>query len=129
MADDIVSIKKSNGILRDTMNDKLDANFNSLFQDYEEYKADDTATYEELEQLYLTKLDGTINSSLNRYLKSSDVQESSKLAKMGCSLFQNWRIYRDIVYSLQSRQSRLVAGLRGQLYKAKTNKVKGTAFV
>lgn len=129
MAEDIVSLKKSNGILRQAMNDKLKKNFDTLFQDYQDYQADNVDSYQSLEELYITTVDKTVNSSLNQYLKSTGVQESSKLAKMGCSLFQNWRIYRDIVYSLQSRQSRLVAGLRGQLYKAETNKIKGTAFI
>ena len=129
MADDIVSIKKSDGFLRQAMNDKLERNLNSLFQDYEDYQTDKVDNYQNLEELYITTVDKTVNSSLNQYLKSTGVQESSKLAKMGCSLFQNWRIYRDIVYSKQSRESRLVAGLRGQLYKAMANKLKGVAFI
>lgn len=129
MAEDQVSLKKSNGFIRQAMNDKLERNFNKLFEDYEQYKAVDTASYKDLSELYITNLDNIVNSALNSYLKDTDKQESSKLAKMGCSLFQNFRIYRDIVYTEQSRESRLVAGLRGQLYKAKVNKLKGVAFI
>lgn len=129
-----VSIKQSGGILRGLMNRKISDNLESALEDSSPFLAADIVGYKNLGELSTRLADGILNQSINRYLAAKDKDPkamSSELAQMGGTTFQNLRIYRDIIYTKQNRQQRLLSALKAQLYKALANadQNRGTAYI
>ena len=132
-----VSVKQSNALIRKQMNYKVENNLQKLLKDYSKFLAQDIVGYEDLSQLSLNKAAQVVQGAVNRYLAQKDGENakgknmSSLLAQMGGSLFQNFRVYRDMLYTKQNRQQRLLSCLRGQLYKAMANAdtERGAAYI
>lgn len=130
----IVSIKQSNGVLRGLMNSKLDENFKGAIKDISSFKAKDVVGYKSLDQFSFKQADKVLNGAINKYLAIKDKDPkamSSVLGQMSGTTFQNLRIYRDIVYTKQNREQRLLSALKSQLYKAaaNANEERGTAYI
>lgn len=127
-----VAIKQSDGLLRQQMNRKVAQNLKEAINNIDSFLSEDITDYKSLDQLSIKKADAVLRSAINQYLGAKDKDPktmSSVLAKMGGSTFQNLRIYRDIIYTKQTRQQRLLSTLKAQLYKAKANKIRNTAYL
>lgn len=127
-----VAVQQSNDLIRGQVNHKLRNNLQTVLKDCNKFQAKNSVTYKDLSELSVITAEGVVKEAVNRYLAKKDADKSkamsSILAQMGGSLFQNFRIYRDILYTKQIRKERLLTCLRGQLYKALTNRDEGTAY-
>lgn len=133
MNKDLISIQQSNGLLRKAMNQKIVSQlFDIIKQNTQSFLAEKTTSYQSLQDLYITQADKLFTQAINKYLGQQNAaknKDAAKIARMGGSLFQNLRIYRDIIYTQQSRQSRLLGAMQEQLYKAYANKELGKAYI
>lgn len=125
-----VSLQQSNGLLRAAMNQKLEDNLSLVLDGTDAFSADAVTKLDNIQQLDLGKADKAVmGPALVRYLGEPALQDSFWFPRMGTNVFQNMRIYRDIIYVKQSRKQRILSGFRGTLQKSLKNKKDRWAYI
>lgn len=128
-----VSLAQSNGLLRQTMNTKIQQDIVPVLDGAQDFQAPDVTQLQSLSDLSIKDAsDNVLAPAINAYLgkKSKDpMATSSIIAEMGTTLFQNLRIYRDFLYTKQNRKDRLLSAFKGTLWKSLSNKTEGTAYI
>ena len=125
----IVNNRTAEQLLHQSLNANIQAH-KDIFPQYKKYIDKDVAVIQKPQLLALSNVDAAITPFITQYLAQIDKKDSSSLAQMsGGQLFQILRIFRDLDYTSQNRQSRLLNGFRGHLIKAKTNIAIGRAFI
>ena len=126
----LVSLQQSNGLLRAAMNKKLQDTVAPILQGADTFTAGKTTKLDSIQQLDIGQADRAVmGPAIVRYLGEPALEDSFWFPRMGTNIFQNLRIYRDIIYAKQNRKDRLLSGLKGTLWKSLKNKKDSWAYI
>lgn len=112
------------GYIRSAFNNKLQS-LNDLVQ-IKQFLSDKISGRPSKQELLLQKIDPLLLKFVNQIL--SNRQDISRYEVIG-NISEIVRIHRDLLFDSQSRQNRLVAGIREQLNKAYHNQIFQRAYI
>lgn len=111
--------------IKGAMNKKIQS-LQQLIEQIQTYKSNQAVQSVTKRQILLSKQDDILLSKVNNIL--SNTSDISGFQKLG-NISQILRIYRDILFDSQTRESRIVAGIKQQLNKAIYNKEGLKAYI